>query len=297
MPLTRRAPVVATGLALYDRAAQASSATVIRQYSTSFGLAVRLLAPEVRQDVRCIYALVRVADEIVDGAAEGAGLAREVQRALLDDLERETEAAIERGFSSNLVVHAFARTALRTGIDAGLTGPFFASMRRDLDPLPFTDASIAEYIYGSAEVVGLMCLRAFLHSAGRDGDVSLDEGARRLGAAFQKINFLRDIGSDSATLGRNYFPGVDVARLTQEQKLAILSDIDADLDAAARALPQLPDGCRGAVTMAHHLFARLAERMRQTPAEELVTRRARVPAIEKCTILVSSALASRSRRR
>lgn len=296
MPLTRRTPVVATGLPLYDRAAQASSATVIRQYSTSFGLAVRLLQRDVRGDVRSIYALVRVADEIVDGAAEGAGLDLDVQRALLDDLEQETALALERGFSSNLVVHAFARTARRTGIDARLTGPFFASMRRDLDAEPFTADSIAEYIYGSAEVVGLMCLRAFLHSAGDEGDLALDDGARRLGAAFQKINFLRDLGSDTATLGRNYFPGVDLGCLTEAQKLAILDDIDADLAAAARALPALPDGCRAAVTMAHRLFARLASRMRAMPAEALLTHRAHVPTVEKCAILVTASLGSRSRR-
>jgi phytoene synthase len=284
-----------TGIELYTRTAQASAATVIERYSTSFGLAARLLEPGIRMQVRTIYALVRIADEIVDGAAAGAGLDARVQRELLDELEDETERALERGYSTNLVVHAFAMTARQTGIDRTLTAPFFASMRRDLDPAPFTEASLAEYIFGSAEVIGLMCLRTFVCNAPVTSARwdELEGGARRLGAAFQKINFLRDLAGDSQDLGRNYFPGCDPAHLTEAEKYDILDDIDADLDAAARALPSLPRGCRTAVTCAHHLFARLAERLRNTPAERILANRVSVPNTEKLGVFVSATLASR----
>ena len=281
-----------TRLALYDRVAQETSSGVIRRYSTSFGLASRLLGPSVRQDVENIYALVRVADEIVDGAASQAGLPAAAQCAALDELEAETLRAIDTGFSANLIVHAFADTARVTGIDARLTAPFFASMRRDLDPAPFDAAGIAEYIYGSAEVVGLMCLRSFLQQAERTEPElrMLAAGARSLGAAFQKVNFLRDIAADRDDLGRNYFPGVNLLTMTDEEKNLLLDDMDADLDAAARALPLLPLGSRRAVATAHGLFASLAVKLRETPARALLSTRVRVPDPEKLLIALGAAL-------
>lgn len=288
-----------TDLAGYNAAAVASATTVIGHYSTSFGLAARLLAPGVRDEVRTIYALVRIADEIVDGAASEAGLDLAGQREVLDDLEHETETAMARGFSTNLVVHAFAVTARRVGIDPVLTRPFFASMRRDLDPAPFTPAGVAEYIYGSAEVVGLMCLRSFLHDSPRHPrDLALlEQGARSLGAAFQKVNFLRDLAADRDALGRNYFPGVDLTRLTEPKKHLLLDDITADLRAAERVLPLLPPGSRRAVTAAHRLFARLAAKLRDTPAQKVMSTRVRVPDPEKLMIIMSSSLGPNAWRR
>jgi phytoene synthase len=288
-----------TSLGTYDAAALASATTVIGHYSTSFGLAARLLSPGVRDEVRTIYALVRIADEIVDGAASEAGIDLAGQRELLDDLEKETERAMGRGFSTNLVVHAFAQTARRVGIDPALTRPFFASMRRDLDPAPFTAAGVAEYIYGSAEVVGLMCLRSFLRQSPRTPDqmATLEHGARSLGAAFQKVNFLRDLAADRDALGRNYFPGVDLSRLTDQQKDILLDDMDADLLAAERVLPLLPPGSRRAVTAAHRLFARLSAKLRLTPAHDLMSTRVRVPDPEKLMIALSSSLGPQAWRR
>ncbi|PJJ63481.1 phytoene/squalene synthase family protein [Compostimonas suwonensis] len=291
--MSARAAGPLADIGLYNRAAQASSSMIIGQYSTSFGLAARLLDSRTRGRVRTIYALVRIADEIVDGAAEGAGVDAATQRRLLDTLEEETLHAMSCGYSTNLVVHAFAVTARETGIGASLTAPFFAAMRRDLDHAPFTPASIAEYIHGSAEVVGLMCLRAFLCDSStrsaHDAAV-LEEGAERLGAAFQKVNFLRDLAADTLDLGRNYFPGLDPAHLSEADKRGILDDIDADLDAAARALPLLPRGCRAAVTAAYALFARLSSRLRTTPAQELLAQRVRVPAVQKLGLVVGAAL-------
>ncbi|WP_166790233.1 squalene/phytoene synthase family protein [Cryobacterium sp. Hh11] len=281
-----------TNLNKYAETARASSTTVIGHYSTSFGLATRLLDAQVRTPVRTIYALVRIADEIVDGAAAEAGVSIEEQRHLLDELELETERAIVRGYSTNLVVHAFAATARQSGIDSSLIAPFFASMRRDLDPGPFTAEGVAEYIYGSAEVIGLMCLRCFLqHSPRTAAEVSvLEDGARHLGAAFQKINFLRDLSCDREVLGRNYFPGIDPLNLSDPQKNAILEDIDADLEIASAVLPLLPASCRRAVAAAQGLFTRLSNRLRSTPADRLLRSRVRVPDGEKFVIALTATL-------
>lgn len=266
----REAP---TGLALYDRAARDAAATVISRYSTSFGLACRLLGPRPRPHVRTVYALVRVADEVVDGPAEAAGLTREATSAVLAELERETYAALERGFSANLVVHAFAKTARECGIDADLVGPFFESMRTDLTVRQHDAASHDSYVYGSAEVIGLMCLRVFVN-AGREQPAApgpgLVEGARRLGAAFQDINFLRDFQHDSVALGRDYLGLAD----EMVDRRALLDRIDADLAVARTTIPALPRDCRRAVTAAHDLFAELSARLR---ASDGSTRRVRVP--------------------
>ncbi|BDZ45323.1 phytoene/squalene synthase family protein [Naasia aerilata] len=264
-----------TPLELYGRAADEAAATVIRRYSTSFGLASRLLSTRNRVHVQNIYALVRVADEIVDGVAAAAGLPGSAVAAQLDALEADVEQAIGSGYSSNLIVHAFARTARANRFGTELTRPFFASMRADLTAAEHTPESFAEYVYGSAEVVGLMCLAAFLE--GRPASQRLEQGARALGAAFQKVNFLRDLSADYDGLGRSYFPGVTITALDEETKNRLLDDLDADLAVAAAVLGQLPRGSRHAVGVAQRLFAELSARLRRTPAEQLRSRRVRVP--------------------
>ncbi|WP_243074599.1 squalene/phytoene synthase family protein [Microbacterium sp. SS28] len=259
----------ATGLELYDRTAQDVAASVIAAYSTSFGLASRMLGPRVRPHVRNVYALARIADEIVDGPAEAAGLDHSAERDVLDELEVETLTAIRRGFSANLVVHAFARTARECGIGADLIGPFFASMRTDIETSSHDLASHDAYVYGSAEVIGLMCLQAFVNagaSTPRQPEPVLVEGARRLGAAFQDVNFLRDLDHDASALGRDY--------LGASSRAEVLARIDADLACAAAVIPLLPADCRRAVTAAHDLFEALARRLRRaTPSRT----RVRVP--------------------
>lgn len=281
-------PAEPTDLALYGLAAHRSAATIIHEYSTSFGMATRLLSPAVRHRVEDVYALVRVADEIVDGAAAEAGLSTAQIREVLAALEGDTERAMRTGYSANVVVHAFARTAQSAGFGPELTRPFFASMRRDLDPVEFSAEELSAYVYGSAEVVGLMCLAVFLaDSAVPDATRRrLETGARRLGAAFQKINFLRDLAVDYGQLGRSYFPGIDPAHLTERQKLALVVDIDSDLGAAADTIPELPDNCRRAIRAAHGLFSELSDRIRATPAADLLVRRVRVPNVRKVAILL-----------
>jgi len=268
-----------TRIDLYTRVAQETSAGVIKRYSTSFGLASRLLDPAARVHIGNLYALVRLADEIVDGVAEEAGVTKKDAGALLDALEADTERALETGYSTNLIVHAFAHSARKVGVGPELTRPFFSSMRMDLTETTHTPESFERYVYGSAEVVGLMCLQAFLQ------DTTVDEaqkdtmvaGARALGAAFQKVNFLRDLGADTQALGRTYFPGLVVDELTEETKHALLDDIDRDLSQSASALPLLPPGARRAVSLAHALFDALARRLRVTPAAAVQTTRISVP--------------------
>ena len=283
-----------TRLALYDRVAEETASIVIRRYSTSFGLASRLLGTGVRQHVENIYALVRVADEIVDGGAEEAGLDRLAAGRQLNELERETEDAMGSGFSANLVVHAFALTARDVGFGAELTAPFFESMRADLTATEHDQESFDRYVYGSAEVVGLMCLKAFLHGEGKSSEqtAQLETGACALGAAFQKVNFLRDLAADFETLGRSYFPGVSVDSFTEAEKLRLLDDIDADLAVSAASLPGLPASSRKAVALAQSLFAELAKRLRATPASELVRARVRVPNPVKARLALAASLGS-----
>ncbi|MHA7277453.1 phytoene/squalene synthase family protein [Arthrobacter sp. Hz1] len=267
-------------LAFYTDVTDRASAIVIRSYSTSFGLASRMLGASVRQQVESVYALVRVADEVVDGAAAAAGLTTGQIRALLDGLEAETDRALAAGYSANPVVHSFAATARETDITAELTRPFFASMRADLERTEHTQESFDEYVYGSAEVVGLMCLKCFLYQEAPLAPAEerkLVDGARRLGAAFQKINFLRDLAEDFESLGRSYFPGVSPGNFDEADKHRLLDDIAEDLAVSAAALRDLPTSSRRAVALAQGLFAELADRLRSTPAADLLTTRVRVP--------------------
>ena len=275
-----------TRIDLYTRVAEETSQGVIKRYSTSFGLASRLLEPRARIHIGNFYALVRLADEIVDGVAAEAGVSTKEAGAMLDALEADTERALEVGYSTNLIVHAFAASARKVGVTAELTKPFFHSMRMDLTETQHTPESFSEYVYGSAEVVGLMCLQAFLE----DRDVTSSDrevmvkGARALGAAFQKVNFLRDLGADVQALGRTYFPGVSVEHLDEDTKHRLVDDIEKDLADSAAALPLLPPSARRAVSLAHVLFEELGKRVRVTPATVLQTSRISVPDVTKAVL-------------
>jgi phytoene/squalene synthetase len=282
---------------------------MISVYSSSFGMASRLLRRPVRDHVRNIYALVRLADEVVDGKTgvrfpQHAGV-------LLDRLQADTEDALAHGYSANLIVHAFASTARECGIEPRLISPFFGSMRTDLSVRKHDADSFRTYVYGSAEVVGLMCLRVFLAAPGQDGASvkptavshvnavaayeELAIGARRLGAAFQKVNFLRDLREDYLLRGRCYFPGIDPQHLTEMDKHRLLAEIDADLDHAAGAVLQLPDSSRWAVSAAHAVFMELSSRLRNTPAEQLLQRRERVLGPTKLRLGLMAGVRQRSR--
>lgn len=288
-----------TPLDRYSRSAMRASAVVIRSYSTSFGAATRLLGQRHRPHVRNVYALVRVADELVDGVTEGAGLTRDEQADALQRLEAEVCRAVDCGYSSDLIVHAFAQTARAAGIDASLTAPFFASMRADL-PAPNTDEADqlrgfdaeqhGAYVHGSAEVVGLMCLRIFTRDRSLDAleRHRLERGARSLGAAFQNVNFLRDLADDTNRLGRNYLGTQE--RLTDADRIDWVRRIEAELADARAVLPLLPKDARAAVRCALNLFAALTHRISRTSIDELYARRVRVPDWQK-TVIISRSIA------
>ena len=277
-----------TRLALYNRVAERSASLVIREYSTSFGMASRILSGESRQHIDNVYALVRLADEIVDGVAVEAGLTTSEAGWQLDALEADTYRAMETGYSTNLIVHAFALTARDVSIHKDIVEPFFTSMRMDLSDRVYTQESFDAYVYGSAEVVGLMCLAVFIRDDKPDTETArtLYNGARALGAAFQKVNFLRDLAADVDDLGRSYFPGITISKFAEDDKHRLCDDIAEDLDAAARTIPLLPRDAARAVGLAHGLFARLNSRIRSTPAETVKSTRIRVNDLEKLLIAV-----------
>ena len=273
----------------YSATATRSAGVVIGSYSTSFGMACLMLGTRQRRHIENIYALVRVADEVVDGAAAAAGLNAQDVCWHLDHLEQETERAMACGYSTNMVVHAFALTARSTGIDSSLTRPFFESMRTDVLESVHSEQTLAQYIYGSAEVVGLMCLKVFqaMDKSRTGHEEELVASARALGAAFQKVNFLRDLGADSSDLGRFYFPGLDPTVFSEVHKQQLLDDIRHDLAVARQGMPHLAPAARRSVRLAHDLFLALVNRIAGIPAEKLTSRRVRVPGWQKALIVVA----------
>jgi 15-cis-phytoene synthase len=275
----------AHALALYHRTAARTCHDVLAGYSTSFGLGTRVLPVRQRRDIEAVYALVRIADEVVD--TRGGTDAAEA----LDELEAQVARALVTGWSTNLVVHAFARTARRVGIGAAEIDPFFASMRADLTVTVHDEESYRRYIYGSAEVVGLMCLAVFLNADRRPGDPirradpATVEGAQALGAAFQKVNFLRDLAADTGELGRRYFPGVGERGPDDRQYAAILAEIGADVDRARQSLPALPARARAAVAVTLGLYDQLLTQLAQLPPERVLERRVRVSTPRKLIVL------------
>ncbi|HUH52568.1 MAG TPA: squalene/phytoene synthase family protein [Microbacteriaceae bacterium] len=275
-------------LDLYTNACNDAASVVISAYSTSFGAAVRLLGSRHRQHVRNVYALVRIADELVDGVATEAGINETGQLHELDELESRTYEAITLGYSSDAIVHAFAVTARSCGIEKEIITPFFQSMRTDISSesldfnndtkvRSFTTEEHSEYVYGSAEVIGLMCLRIFMRDSkvSEDERTQLENSAKQLGAAFQNINFLRDLKDDSKRLGRDYL-GAE-KQLTDAQRLAWIEEINMQIVTAETALPILPKDARRAVRCALEFFKALTHRLEKTSASQLYERRIRVP--------------------
>lgn len=239
------------------------------RYSTSFSASSRLFARRIRTSIYAIYGMVRLADEIVDTYLGADALTQ------LDDFAKEVYAACNTGYSTNPIVHAFADTARRYDIDRSLIEPFFASMHMDLGPARMTRARYERYIYGSAEVVGLMCLKVFTEG---DGSLyrRLHEGARALGAAYQKVNFLRDMKADYEQLGRVYFPGVSYNSFDDGAKAAIVKDIRQDLMRADEVISHLPATSQRAVKLSRRYYGALLERLDKASSDELLKSRVRI---------------------
>lgn len=273
----------------FTAASRACADVLLRRYSTSFALACRLLSPATRPHVAAIYAWARVGDEVVDGAMDDPDAARE----LIAEARRRTHRAVERGLDPDPVTHAFADTARRFGIDARLVDPFYDSMEADLDVTVHSEESLRRYIHGSAEVIGEMCLRTFA-GGGLGDDDEMAAGARALGAAFQKVNFLRDVREDSRELGRNYLPGRDPLALTDADIRELADDVDTDLRRARAAIDRIPGRDRLAVLAAHDLFAELNVRLRVAGAAGVSAGRVRVPNPVKLAV-IGRAAAGRGR--
>ena len=259
-------------LSRYDRMADRAAAQVIGHYSTSFSLATRVLDPDTRRDIRNLYAVVRIADEIVDGATAEAN---ECPETALDMYEEQVLHAPRHRFHTDPVLHAWANTYRRCGIKDDHVRAFFSSMRRDTTQTDYNADDLGAYIYGSAEVIGLMCLDIFLreHDPSEQDRRTMEDGARALGSAFQKVNFLRDLGEDSRELGRAYLGPV----LDEDLKRTLTAEITEELDAARAAIPLLPAAARRGVAAAEALFRDLNERIAATPAEDVAAARVSVP--------------------
>lgn len=273
-----------TYLSRYDRMADQAAAQVIRQYSSSFSLAARMLDGKTRRDISNVYAVVRIADEIVDGTATEAS---ECPETALDLYEEQVLHAPRHRFHTDPVLHAWANTHRRCGLNDEHVRAFFASMRRDTREShshiatkpPFSSAELGAYIYGSAEVIGLMCLDIFLlgHNPSAEDRRAMEEGARALGSSFQKVNFLRDFAEDRNELGRAYLG----TTLNENLKRTLTEEISAELRVARQAIPLLPASARGGVAAAEALFRELNERIAEAPAAEVVSTRISVPTHRK----------------
>ncbi len=268
---------------LYDQVCRECSQLITRRYSTSFSLGIRVFDPRFRPPICGIYGFVRFADEIVDTFHDHD------KHTLLDRFRADTYRAIEERVSLNPVLHAFQEVVHDYGIERELIDAFLDSMAMDLEEIDYEQANYEKYIYGSAEVVGLMCLRVFV-----EGDEAtyqhLKESARKLGSAFQKINFLRDLASDYHDRGRVYFPGVNFRTFDNTVKRQIEQDIAQDFNAAYAGIVQLPKGARFGVYLAYKYYTKLFQKIRRAPARRVTKERIRVPDSKKIYVLASSAV-------
>lgn len=271
-------------VSLFNRASYDCSHCVTSSYSTSFSSAIRLLHPDLRDPIHGIYGFVRLADEIVDTFHDYD------KKALLHRFEVETYDAITLGISLNPILQSFQLTVRRYGIRYELIEAFFNSMRTDLDKKEWEDSeALKKYIYGSAEVVGLMCLQVFCEG---DSQLSgqLAKEATALGAAFQKVNFLRDLRDDMEGLNRKYFAGVDFRVFSAQSKQAIEQDILHDFDEAYKGIRRLPYKARGGVLVAYRYYLSLFRRIRNVSPEVLMQKRVRVPDMQKLYLWVRAAV-------
>jgi 15-cis-phytoene synthase len=260
------------------------SRLITKSYSTSFSSAVRLLDRESRDAIYSIYGFVRFADEIVDSFHDHD------KKYLLEKFEADYYEALKTGISLNPVLHAFQEVVKKYRIDDNLIQSFLKSMKTDLLKKDFiTRSEMEDYVFGSAEVVGLICLRVFVK--GDDSAYSeLEKPARKLGAAFQKVNFLRDIKNDTENLGRRYFPEMVNGDFNEETKRAIINDIERDFKESYEGIKKLPKKSRTGVLTAYNYYLRLLGKIRLKPTATVLKKRIRVPGFEKWMIFIRSYL-------
>ena len=265
--------------ALFDTVSYACSVNVTKAYSTSFSSAVKMLAPSIRQDIYNIYGFVRFADEIVDSFHDYN------KAELFHKFEIELDDAIKNKISLNPILNSFQHTVNRHNIKRELIDAFMKSMKLDLEKQEYkTTEEYHEYIYGSADVVGLMCLMVFVNGDEKKYN-DLKESAMKLGSAFQKVNFLRDLKADFEDLNRTYFPNTDLTKLTESSKKEIIEDIENDFKLAYEGILRLPIEAKFGVYTAYRYYKRLLTRLKATPSTEIKNTRIRVPNYQKIELL------------
>ena len=268
--------------AIFDTVSEECSKKVTHYYSTSFSMATKMLARSIRQDIYNIYGFVRFADEIVDTFHDFN------KEDLFNKFEYDLELAIDNRISLNPILNAFQSTFHKYNFDKAHVDAFMTSMRMDLHKSKYlTEEEFKRYIYGSADVVGLMCLMVFVK-----GDINkfneLKDSAMALGSAFQKVNFLRDLKADHDNLNRTYFPNTDLDNLDEQSKQEIIDDIERDFAEGIQGIKKLPMEARFGVFMAYRYYRQLLKKLKRTPALEIKNARIRVPNYKKVELLTRS---------
>ena len=267
---------------LFDDVSEICSKVVTESYSTSFSLATKMLSTSIRQDIYNIYGFVRFADEIVDSFHNYN------KEELLNNFEKELKYSLENKINLNPILNSFQKTVHKYNIDVKLINAFLKSMRWDLNKKQYLDKSeFDEYVYGSADVVGLICLKVFV-----EGDNKMYEELRipamALGSAFQKVNFLRDLKEDHEGLNRSYFPNLNFENFNEESKLIILKEIESDFSKAIKGIFNLPNSTKFGVYTAYKYYLKLLNKLRRTPPIKIKSTRIRVPNYEKMNVLARS---------
>ena len=260
---------------LFDTISFECSKNVTRTYSTSFSSAVKMLAPIIRQDIYNIYGFVRFADEIVDSFHDYD------KENLFAMFEKDLDAALQNKISLNPILNSFQHTVHKFQIPESLIASFMKSMKMDLEKTNYaTDEEYKEYIYGSADVVGLMCLKVFVNGDNTKYE-ELEHSAMRLGSAFQKVNFLRDLKADYEDLSRTYFPNTDLTKLDEDSKNQIIAEIESDFEAGYQGIVGLPIEAKFGVYTAYIYYKKLLSKLKKTPSAEIKNTRIRVSDYQK----------------
>lgn len=268
---------------LFDSVSYSCSKLVTKRYSTSFSLAVNMLAPSIRADIYNIYGFVRFADEIVDTFHDYK------KKELLEQFESDYYDAKKNGISLNPILNSFQHTVKKYNINDHLVDAFLDSMKADLNQIDYmTKEEYDKYIYGSADVVGLMCLKVFVNGDQAKYD-ELKGPAMRLGSAFQKVNFLRDLKNDFELLNRSYFPNLDLGQLNQQSKEIIVEEIEEDFDVAFReGILKLPVEAKFGVYMAYRYYRKLLKKLKKVPSQDIMETRVRISNPMKINLLARS---------
>ncbi|PKB14986.1 phytoene/squalene synthase family protein [Flavobacterium sp. 5] len=266
---------------LFDELSYEVSKKTTKKYSTSFSLGILALNPSIRSAIYAIYGYVRLADEIVD-SFHGYD-----KKTLLQRFKNETDLALKEEISLNPILHSFQDTVYKYKIEKGLIDQFLHSMEMDLEKVDYNSDLYKEYIYGSAEVVGLMCLQVFTN-----GDMikyrELKPFAMKLGSAFQKVNFLRDLNEDFQILGRTYFPNIDMNVFDNRVKKEIEKEIENEFKEALVGIQLLPSSSKFGVYLAYRYYLSLFKKIRNTQAENILQERIRIPNVQKMNVMMRS---------